>query len=211
MAYGAAELALRSASVVNATRRLKIAVVSPYALDLPGGVQAQAFGIAEGMRARGHDAWVVGPGESPSAADAFTKIVGPVFRVPANRSKAPVSLSPRSIRRVRDAVTGADVVHVHEPFMPVVSWVAMTTDARMVLTFHADPSQLIRTVYRWSAPLLRKVVLRADVVTAVSPVASSPLLPLGVRPLEIPNGVSLPDTASPSGRARPAGGVPGTG
>jgi ATP-dependent exoDNAse (exonuclease V) alpha subunit len=36
--------------------------------------------------------------------------------VPANRSRAPITLHPGAFRRVREAVAGADVVHVHSPY-----------------------------------------------------------------------------------------------
>lgn len=191
MAHGASQLAFR----YEAPNLTRIAVVSPYSLDKPGGVQEQVLGIAAGMRHRGYDAWAVGPGH-PRDVPEFVRTIGRPVDVPANRSVAPVALGPGVIRRVHEAVDGADVVHVHEPFVPMASWGGLTSGSRVVATFHADPSAVIRLGYRAAAPLLRRVIDRADVVTAVSPVAASAIRPLGVDSVEIPNGVAMPDTTA---------------
>ncbi len=170
----------------------RIAVVSPYALDRPGGVQEQVLGIVKGLRGRGHDAWAVGPGNPQDVAD-FVRSVGTVVDIRANRSVAPLALGPGVLVRVRRAVDGADVVHVHEPFMPLTSWGALSAGGRVVGTFHADPSATVRFAYRAAAPLLRRVVAKADAVTVVSPVAGSAIRPFCQDPIEIPNGVALPE------------------
>lgn len=167
---------------------MRIAVVSPYALDLPGGVQTQVLEIAAGLRSRGHDAWAVGPAVRTNN-EQFTSI-GRYVRIPANQSVAPVALGPSVMRRTLRALAGADVVHIHEPFMPLTSWAALRADARLVVTFHADPTRLMRTIYRGMAPLTERVLRRAHAVTAVSPIAASAVV--GRRPLVIPNGITLP-------------------
>ena len=40
---------------------MRIAVVSPYALDVPGGVQQQVIGLVEQLRRLGEDAYAVAP------------------------------------------------------------------------------------------------------------------------------------------------------
>ncbi|MDH5505089.1 MAG: hypothetical protein OEY98_13820, partial [Acidimicrobiia bacterium] len=57
MAYGATQLAFRPATS-SVTR---IAMVSPYALDIPGGVQDQVLGLAGQLRERGFEVAVIGP------------------------------------------------------------------------------------------------------------------------------------------------------
>lgn len=155
---------------------MKIAIICPYALDSFGGVQAQALQLAEGLRARGHEAWLIGPGAT--------------VRVPINRSMAPVGLDPRSGRRALQAISGADVVHVHEPFVPFVSLGVLAEGLPpKVGTFHATPGRVVAMVYKTAAPLLRRWAKRLAVATAVSPVAASAVSPLVEKLRIIPNGL----------------------
>lgn len=146
---------------------MKIAVICPYALSSVGGVQAHALELSRKLRAKGHEAFVVGPGNEPSRRDF-------IIRVPVNRSVAPISLSPGLSRRALEAIAGADVVHIHEPFVPLVSLTALL-EARppKVGTFHAAPDWEIALVYRTGARLLRRLGCRLSAATAVSSVAAS--------------------------------------
>lgn len=168
---------------------MRVALVCPYGLDRFGGVQTQAVELARRLVEAGHRAWVVAPGEGQPG----TQVVGRSIGVPINRSVAPVALDPRSGRRVLEAVAGADVVHVHEPFVPMVSLAAaLRSESPRVATFHADPPRWVRGLYRWGGPVWRGVLDRFRVVTAVSPVAAEPIVGLGRDPRIIPNGL---DTA----------------
>ncbi len=166
----------------------RLAIVSPYALDLPGGVQDQVLGLAEHLQDRGVDVTVIGPRTDGTG-------VGGVSRVRANGSVAPISLDPGSWKAVRSALRGFDVIHVHEPLMPLVSWAAMSVPAaRKVVTFHADPSAWIRMLYRVTRP--GWMVGRNTSIVAVSATAASALdwLPQ-VR--VIPNGVRAIRSSEP--------------
>ncbi|MCY4623208.1 MAG: glycosyltransferase family 4 protein [bacterium] len=167
---------------------MRVAVISPYALDIPGGVQQQVLGLVEHLRRQGQEAIAVGPaaGSGAGRADAGRSLMFPV-----NRSRAPIALSPMAVRRVRAAVAGADLVHVHEPMVPLVGWAALRTGRPTVVTFHADPSPMFRAAYRWGRSLVRPFL--GDVVsTAVSRTARSAVEPLGLDVLEIPNAVDVP-------------------
>lgn len=179
---------------------MRVAVVCPYSFDEPGGVQSQSRELVERLLAAGDDAWLVGPG-IPSR-EAPMRSVGGSVRIPANRSRAPISLAPVAMSRVRKSLAGADVVHVHEPLMPVVSWAAVRARPA-VLTFHADPSRAVRRTYRILSPLLGRLTAGAG-ITAVSEVAASAIRPFAHHVEIIPNGVDV-------GFFRPAGvgAVPG--
>lgn len=166
---------------------LKVAIVCPYDLGSFGGVQDQAAKLTRWLRDLGHDAWLVGPGEEgPPGA----RLVGPVTVVSANGSATPITLSPRAWRATLEAVEGADVVHVHEPLMPVVAQAATSAPMAKVGTFHADPSRMVRRLYRAGGPILRLVTQRLDAATAVSPVAAGALGGL-VSPVVVPNGLDV--------------------
>ncbi len=180
---------------------MRVALVCPYSFEAFGGVQDQVALLVRELGDAGHEAWAVAPG---SGGPEGTRYVGRVITVRANRSRAPITLSPTAVRRVREAVSGADVVHVHEPFMPVASIAALyAADGPVVGTFHADPGRFVRGVYRGAAPLLRRTARRLDVAVAVSPVAAAAVAGL-VQCREIPNGIDVdayrPADAAVAGR-----------
>lgn len=172
---------------------MKIALVCPYAFEAHGGVQDQVTRLVRWLGAQGHEVWAVAPGD---AGPPGTRSVGSWRSVRANRSAAPIAVDPRVIGRVADAVADADVVHVHEPFMPMVSLGALLADTPPIVgTFHADPGTFARNAFRLAEPVVRRVASRISVATAVSEVAASavPFVP-AVR--IIPNGIDLDDYAA---------------
>jgi phosphatidylinositol alpha-mannosyltransferase len=97
---------------------------------------------------------------------------------------------------MRDALSEVDVIHLHEPLVPLVGWVALGVDKPLVATFHADPRRWVRKVYR-GIPAGR---LRRSILTAVSPTAAS-AIPGKWGPVEvIPNGVDTSAFDLPVGR-----------
>jgi phosphatidylinositol alpha-mannosyltransferase len=169
---------------------MKVAVVCPYDLGRFGGVQDQAEKLTGWLQEAGHEAWLVGPGtEGPAGA----RLVGPVTVVTANGAATPITLRPASWKATAEAVAGADVIHIHEPFMPIVSQAAAAVDGvAKVGTFHADPSRAVRRLYRIGGPLLRRIARKLTLATAVSPVAAAPLAGL-VDVRLVPNGIDTSD------------------
>jgi phosphatidylinositol alpha-mannosyltransferase len=167
-------------------------MVCPYSLDHPGGVQGQARYLVEWLRAENHDAWLVAPG-SAGGPDG-TKYLGDTRQVRTNRSVAPIRLSPGTRDEVTRAVAGADVVHIHEPFVPAVSFGALHIPGiPKVGTFHADPGRGVRFVYGTARRSWRKLAANLAVPVAVSPVAASAIEPIVGRPRIIPNSIDSAD------------------
>jgi len=168
---------------------VKVALVCPYDLGKPGGVQDQVVRLAGWLEARGHPATIIGPGtQGPRGA----VLVGSTSVVPANAASTPIAIDPRVRSRILSAVEGADVVHIHEPLMPVVSLAAARIgDLPTVGTFHADPPQWVRKGYAALSPVVRRILQKLDVVTTVSPVARSAIEPV-VAARVIPNGIDVP-------------------
>lgn len=165
---------------------MRIAVVSPYDLRAFGGVQRVVVDLVDRLRSGGDDAFAVGPGVSAEMGVD----VGRSFTVPGNGSMAPIAFGPSVRRRVRAAVADCDVVHVHEPLMPMTSLAALGAGRPTVATFHAAvppwTSSLYRTLDGVGARLLRDAAL-----TAVSPMALA-ALPNAWAPVTIiPNGIDV--------------------
>ncbi len=100
-------------------RPLRIGLVCPYSLSIPGGVQAQVLGLARVLRAMGHEARVLAPCDGPPPATYVTPL-GNSIPTAANGSVAPIAPDPpavlRTIRALRDE--DFDVLHLHEPLAP---------------------------------------------------------------------------------------------
>ncbi|MDH3540600.1 MAG: glycosyltransferase family 4 protein [Acidimicrobiia bacterium] len=167
---------------------MRIAMVCPYSLDHPGGVQGQARSLVEWLRGEHHDAWLVAPG-STGGPDG-TKYLGDTKNVRTNRSVAPIRLSPGTGDAVARAVAGADVIHIHEPFVPAVSLGALhIRGVPKVGTFHADPGRAVRLLYGTARRFWRKLAANLAVPVAVSPVAAAAIEPIVGQPHIIPNSI----------------------
>ena len=97
---------------------MRVAVVCPYDLDIPGGVQDQTIRLVRWLGTAGIEASLVGPGGDGPRGEVLP---GQTKMLAINRSMAPVRLDPRVMSAVRRALAGFDVVHVHEPLVPMVS------------------------------------------------------------------------------------------
>lgn len=163
----------------------------PYDLGRPGGVQDHVLRLAAELRTVGDEVRTVGPGR----ADGEHVDVGGAVGLPFNGSVAPVALRPASARRTRDAVRSwrPDVVHVHEPAVPVVGLAATRTAVPLVTTHHAWAET--PGLYGVVGPVLRRVVRRAAVRIAVSPAAAEHhATALGMHATDfrvVPNGVDV--------------------
>ena len=98
---------------------MRVGLVCPYSLSLPGGVQAQTLGLARVLRGMGHETRVLAPCDGPPP-ELFVTPLGNSIPTAANGSMAPVAPDPaaslRLIRALRDEQF--DVVHIHEPMAP---------------------------------------------------------------------------------------------
>ncbi len=151
-----------------------VALVCPYSLSRPGGVQGQVVGLSRALEARGHHVTVFapldGPGDAPSGVRL--EVTGRSTALPANGSVAPVTLSvPAVVRALHTLRTGGfDVVHVHEPFAPGVPIGLLVGRGLppLVVTFHRSGSS---PFYNALGPLTRRLARRFAVRCAVSPAA----------------------------------------
>lgn len=156
-----------------ARRRLRVALVSPYSVTVPGGVQNQVLGLAHELRRMDHHVSVLAPvdGETPPGVTS----VGRSITIATNGSSAPVAPYPTAVRRtLRILRRGAfDVVHLHEPFSPSITIpVMLARPAPLVGTFHAAGDQ---PAYRLLGRPFRLLARRLEARAAVSETAASPV------------------------------------
>ena len=146
---------------------LRIGMVSPYSLTIPGGVQQQVLALARSLRNKGHEVRVLGPCDGPPP-DPFVTPLGNSLPTAVNGSVAPLapdaSAALRTIRALNDEAF--DVLHVHEPLVPGPSLTSLLVKlAPVVATFHSAGES---AAYRTFSRQLKWVASRIDIRVAVS-------------------------------------------
>ncbi len=146
---------------------MRVGIISPYSLTIPGGVQAQVLGLARELRSRGHEARVLGPCDGPPP-ESFITPLGDSLPLSANGSIAPLAPDPaatlRTLRVLADEAF--DVVHLHEPLAPGPTSTALIVHrAPTVGTFHAAGTS---NSYRVLRPALARLISRIDHKVVVS-------------------------------------------
>ena len=163
---------------MEAGRVLRVGMVCPYSLSVPGGVQAQVLGLSRQLRRSGVEVRVLAPCDGPPPA-TFVTPLGNSLPTAANGSVAPLAPDPacalRTIRALLDEQF--DVLHVHEPFAPGPTMTTLVVrPAPIVATFHAAGTS---EGYEWlggpvrsmAKHIARRVVVSKDALALVGRVA----------------------------------------
>lgn len=170
---------------------MKIGMVCPYSLDVPGGVQAHVRDLAELLMERGHEVSVLAPGDDDVEVPDYVVTAGRAVPVRYNGSVARLTFGPVSASRVRRWLADGkfDVVHVHEPASPSLGLLTLWwADVPVVATFHqANPrSRAMSAAFGILQSAFEKISARI----AVSEEARTlPVQHLGGDPVLIPNGL----------------------
>jgi phosphatidyl-myo-inositol alpha-mannosyltransferase len=146
---------------------MKVAVICPYSLSRPGGVQGQVLALGRALRELGASARVIGPCDGPPPEAAVVS-VGSSIPLAANGSVAPLAPDPPAIARTLSvlAAEAFDVLHLHEPLVPGPTLTSLLAGrAPTVGTFHAAGRV---PAYIYMRPAVRAVARRLGLRTAVS-------------------------------------------
>jgi phosphatidyl-myo-inositol alpha-mannosyltransferase len=156
---------------------LRIAILCPYSLSFPGGVQGQVIGLARELRRMGHEAIVLAPldpvrgkGDPTGFGHESSGVISIGRSVPihANGSIAPVALGPKASLRALKALRSlrCDVLHIHEPLAPGASYACLAFGSiPKIGTFHRSGSSLLYTVF---GPVARRLAGHLRIRCAVS-------------------------------------------
>ncbi len=134
-------LILRSHPNIHVQNR-EIAVVSPYDLSVPGGVQCQVYELACEYKKYFNRVFVFAPGQKPDDfdSDIVFSSIGKTTFVKNNGSVAPVCLDVIGAYKLRKRLLRFHYIHIHEPYAPIVSWPFLLgnrdSNQKIVLTFH---------------------------------------------------------------------------
>ena len=170
---------------------MKVAVVCPYSLGFPGGVQSQVVALTTAMRANGVKVDLFAPCDNLIPPYQMV-CLGPSLRLRANGSVAPTGLRPKTLLRLFKYLrsTEYDVIHLHEPLAPGPSLVTLiAARAPIVATFHR---QGVSTPYRLFGRIIRPMTQKIFRRFAVSPEAAKTATAVAGGSYEIlGNGVDL--------------------
>jgi phosphatidylinositol alpha-mannosyltransferase len=197
---------------------VKVGIVVPFSWSFWGGVPEHADHQARALFELGHDARIIIGNDPPGVLTAalhprkgrhetpppYVIPVGRSVIIPANGSLSNIVLTPRSILRIRRLLERErfDVLHVHEPIVPLISAFALALappGCPIVSTSHVAGETM--RWYRPALPLWGFLLERIDYRIAVSERAREAAEPLIGGPIEvIPNGVVIPREAAADGR-----------
>ena len=149
---------------------LRIGICAPYDLGRAGGVNTHIRAQAQALRRLGHDVCVFGATSTPLFNGEIS--LGGCASFVVGDTETGFGADPRSwwtskrLLRARQF----DVLHMHEPLMPLPSWfVLKQAVAPVVATFHSYREQGHRWYpkYRWLfEPLMKRVRARLAVSEA---------------------------------------------
>jgi len=173
----------------------KVALLSPYAFNVKGGVQEQVVAMSRELGRRNVEVRVFAPNANDhSVVETSATVVreGRLFSLPANGSTAPLTLSWAASRKVFRDLTSfqPDVVHIHEPFAPVLAYSSLRHHSfPTVGTFHRSGGG---PAYSLTSPLLRWLGRGLDAAVSVSAEAAQTLEQgCGLRSRELFNGFEV--------------------
>lgn len=133
---------------------MRIALVSPYSWTYPGGVTRHIEALAAQFMAAGHEVRVLAPFDPPDGLAVrlhrgarpqererpeWLTSLGRTVGIQSNGAVSNLSLFPEAVVKLRRELRafGPDVIHVHEPVVPVVGYDTLDTKlAPLVGTFH---------------------------------------------------------------------------
>jgi len=203
---------------------VRIALLSPYSWTYPGGVTRHIEALARELTESGHEARVLAPYDPDDALtrrlhrgarphrhpvpDGFVSL-GRTVGIPANGAVSNMTVTPSSVyalrRELRDG--GYDVLHIHEPVVPVLGWDALLSAGELPIvgTFHTYSENALTNGIAAVGLGGRRRMNRLHVRIAVSEAAAWTARRFyGGRYRIVPNGVRIADEAEPAAADGPA-------
>ena len=159
---------------------IKVLLVTPYSFQKYGGVQNQVNLIEDYLSSHEEfEVKVFAYGKTESLDS------NKVFNIPFNSSVSSVLLFPNR-KLLLDYIDWADVVHVHEPFVPIFFW-KLPKNKKYIFTHHASLGRIITNILS----IVYKSFRYRSISTYVSKWAESNALSLNNEPVLIPNMIKI--------------------
>ena len=177
---------------------MKIGLVCPYPLDIPGGVREHVLGLYGEFKKRGHKVKIIFPGgfrKQKKKRDII--FLGISFKIPSNKDHASITFCHNLDQRIQKILEKEkfDIIHFHEFYTPFSSLQILQHSTSInIATFHAcsEASPLAKTAKSISRTYLKKTAQKIHGAIAVSTVARKyAIFPNKRKIIIIPNGVDL--------------------
>jgi phosphatidyl-myo-inositol alpha-mannosyltransferase len=204
---------------------MRVALVSPYSYTYPGGVGRHVEALASELSTQGHEVRLLAPydpddrlarlthrGARPERRPLPDQLIplGRTVGLPMNGAVSNLSVFPESVATLGKELRNGDydVVHVHEPNAPYVSWHAAEAARQpIVATFHTYSTSWLVGKFTANVAGARRLYSKLDARIAVSEAAEwTARRYYGGRYSIVPNGVDLgaarPDPTRPHGALR---------
>ena len=111
--------------------------------------------------------------------------LGRVLNIPFNNSVASISLFPDR-KKLLKAIEWSDVVHIHEPFIPLIFW-KLPKNKKYIFTHHAN----LNKIYTFLMSIIYKIIKIKGISVYVSESALSNAKTLNNQPIMIPNMIEV--------------------
>jgi phosphatidylinositol alpha-mannosyltransferase len=191
---------------------VRIALLSPYSWTYPGGVTRHIEALAAELASAGHEPRILAPFDPDDALSRrlhrgarpqqrrlppdFVSL-GRTIGLPANGAVSNMALTPPAVLAMRRELRegGYDVLHIHEPVVPLLSWDALCSTMQLPLvgTFHTYSDNVLTNGVAAGPLGGRRRMNRLHARIAVSEAAAWTARRFyGGRYRVIPNGVQLP-------------------
>ena len=176
---------------------MKIALVSPYDFVYPGGVVNHILALNNQFVKMGHDVRIIAPA-SRAVDDAGCQFVaiGKARPIPVRGTTIRIAISLRLASKIKEVLAREkfDIIHLHEPFMPMLcSAILRFSDTVNVGTFHAAGS---KPGYYWGWPISAYMLRRRRQKLVGKIAVSKPAMKFASKYVPghydiIPNGIDL--------------------
>ncbi|HYB23970.1 MAG TPA: glycosyltransferase [Solirubrobacteraceae bacterium] len=198
---------------------MRIALLSPYSWTYPGGVTRHIEALAQELLGSGHEVRILAPYDPddalsrrlhrgarpqsliecpPGRALDHLVALGRTAGFPANGAVSNLAPLPASVWALREELRGGryDVLHIHEPVVPLLGWDALCSAGELPLvgTFHTYSENVLTNGLAANVLGGRRRMNRLHVRIAVSDAAAWTARRFyGGRYRIIPNGVHVPE------------------
>ena len=133
---------------------MKIALVSPYDFVYPGGVVHHILALNNQFTRMGHDVRIIAPASREVTGGGCQFVpIGKARSIPMRGTTIRIAISLRLGSRIKEVLAqeNFDIIHLHEPFMPMLcSAVLRFSDTVNIGTFHAARG---KPGYYWGWPI----------------------------------------------------------
>jgi len=159
---------------------IKVLLVTPYSFQKYGGVQNQVNLMEDYLSSHEEfEVKVFAYGKTESLDS------NKIFNIPFNSSISSVLLFPNR-KLLLNYIDWADVVHVHEPFVPLLFW-KLPKSKKYIFTHHASLGAIITTILS----IIYKIFRYRSISTYVSQSSESNARSLNNEPVLIPNMIKI--------------------